>query len=413
MEISQLFSLCDKLDECIFIFDEDHQVIHQNAAASKIPLPEQRKLIDHIKTVPIHTAQSDELRLENHWIIQPFSLEHNSIFLCKTKQSPGDSASQLREEFLDRLHRGQNPFLAATLSLYHHLGWRWTAVAQLLDSHRINIPVISDKGKTSGPVMYSLEDTPCNLIHQAKQFIFFNDVANAFPNDKMLRDMGVQTYAGLIYKNRQNKAIGHVLAMHDSDDVDVNLCDHLLRTITHELSLYLELDSSQREIFKVRRLALTDHLTRLGNRSAFEHYAHHCLDAARDDQRIRAHLVMIDIDHFKQLNDQLGHDQGDIILQRFSDKLSTIGRIQDRAFRLGGDEFVVIFYDSNNLTEDMIREKIDVILHELQQKDALDLECSFGLASFKESHYNLEKLLKLADQRMYKNKQTRRTKQHS
>lgn len=96
--------------------------------------------------------------------------------------------------------------------------------------------------------------------------------------------------------------------------------------------------ASEREI---QRLALFDALTGLPNRAHFMQRMGQALAAAQR-QRQGGALLFIDLDNFKQLNDTLGHDQGDLLLKSVAQRLNTCVRAMDTVARLGGDEFVVL-----------------------------------------------------------------------
>ncbi|MBL9027569.1 MAG: diguanylate cyclase [Myxococcales bacterium] len=89
------------------------------------------------------------------------------------------------------------------------------------------------------------------------------------------------------------------------------------------------------------RLARIDPLTQLGNRQLFyERLREESSYAAR--HRASFALVVLDIDHFKALNDTLGHETGDRALRHFADTLAAVIRKEDSAFRYGGEEFVIL-----------------------------------------------------------------------
>lgn len=98
--------------------------------------------------------------------------------------------------------------------------------------------------------------------------------------------------------------------------------------------------------------ACTDHLTMLANRRAFDECLRRHLEAVRTS-RERAALILIDLDHFKRLNDLCGHTAGDQALQAVARVLSSQTRARaDRVFRIGGEEFAVV--TSHCLTRDQL-----------------------------------------------------------
>jgi diguanylate cyclase (GGDEF)-like protein/putative nucleotidyltransferase with HDIG domain len=91
---------------------------------------------------------------------------------------------------------------------------------------------------------------------------------------------------------------------------------------------------SARQVERLRELAELDPLTGLRNRRGFEHGLEH--------RRERLALVICDLDHFKRVNDTLGHPAGDAVLRRFADLLRACTREDDAAVRLGGEEFALV-----------------------------------------------------------------------
>lgn len=91
-------------------------------------------------------------------------------------------------------------------------------------------------------------------------------------------------------------------------------------------------------------LANHDSLTQLPNRRLFEDRLQHALQREARHKALAA-LFYLDIDHFKQINDQHGHEYGDILLRQFAGRLQASVRVSDTVARLGGDEFVVLMED--------------------------------------------------------------------
>ncbi|MEM8983174.1 MAG: GGDEF domain-containing protein [Pseudomonadota bacterium] len=89
---------------------------------------------------------------------------------------------------------------------------------------------------------------------------------------------------------------------------------------------------------QLREATLVDPLTKTGNRRAFTE----TLDTIIDDDEIAISLLMLDIDHFKRINDRHGHAIGDIVLQRVARSIETTMRASDRLYRIGGEEYVVL-----------------------------------------------------------------------
>lgn len=106
-----------------------------------------------------------------------------------------------------------------------------------------------------------------------------------------------------------------------------------------------------------RRLSLRDHLTGLGNRSYFDETLSSMKATAQREDRPFS-LLMLDLDNFKQVNDQHGHAEGDAVLKQFAKLLHEALRSNDYVFRFGGDEFVLLLAHSDSLNPGLVAQRI-------------------------------------------------------
>jgi diguanylate cyclase (GGDEF)-like protein len=149
--------------------------------------------------------------------------------------------------------------------------------------------------------------------------------------------------------------------------------------------------------------ALHDTLTGLPNRALFHDRVHQAIESARRAETNCAVMVM-DLDHFKEINDTLGHYHGDRLLQLVGQRLSSTLRAEDTVARLGGDEFAVMLpsvRDSDHALE--VAHKLLDSLRRSFEIDGLSLEvgASIGIACFPEHGEDGETLLQRADIAMY------------
>ncbi len=165
----------------------------------------------------------------------------------------------------------------------------------------------------------------------------------------------------------------------------------------------------------IKHLAFYDPLTQLPNRRLLLDRLHQALAASSRTGQMGA-LLFIDLDHFKALNDTLGHDYGDLLLQQVAERLMVCVRESDTVARMGGDEFVVML---ENLSEDtqeaadqaqIVGEKILAALNQTYWLASHPYHStpSIGIALFSEHWESVKKLLKQADQAMYAAKATGR-----
>ena len=128
---------------------------------------------------------------------------------------------------------------------------------------------------------------------------------------------------------------------------------------------------------KVKQFAMKDYLTSLGNRANYDDTLLRLISQAIRYQR-KFSLLMIDMDRFKQVNDQFGHCEGDKVLISCADTLLYCLRDTDFAFRFGGDEFCCLLADSDEPTNTLIAQRIQ---HEMQSNALLKeygVSCSIG-----------------------------------
>lgn len=153
---------------------------------------------------------------------------------------------------------------------------------------------------------------------------------------------------------------------------------------------------------KIKHMAFYDQLTGLPNRIMFENYFTFTL-AGEKHREQRLALIFIDLDQFKQVNDEMGHDVGDLLLKEVAMRIKTIMRESDLFARLGGDEFVALLTSVSRETITMVAERIieafscSFMIGEYE----LHVGASIGISVYPEDGRDLETLIKNADEAMY------------
>jgi len=174
----------------------------------------------------------------------------------------------------------------------------------------------------------------------------------------------------------------------------VNVHHTLSRTIR-------ELEASRRTLAEQ---ASTDALTGLRNRRSFYEHAAHCIARAQQ-YRYDVSVLLLDIDHFKKVNDSYGHHTGDVVLMQVADTLKRLVRLEDTAGRLGGEEFVVLLPETNRLGAAVLAERIRAAIEAMQVEVAgqtVPVTTSIGVATQNaENLMTIDQLLTTADRRLY------------
>jgi diguanylate cyclase (GGDEF)-like protein len=174
--------------------------------------------------------------------------------------------------------------------------------------------------------------------------------------------------------------------------------------------LLRKIERLEREVALARRFAYHDALTGLPNRSLM-------LDRLKQAvaQAIRQHkkvgVLLVDLDDFKKVNDELGHQAGDAILKSVAARLVSCIRVCDTACRYGGDEFVILLPEIASAEQlDRVKRKIREHLcrpHRLGRRNIV-VGGSIGSALFREDAVSCAQLIGIADAAMYRAKRASR-----
>ncbi|MBT3386965.1 MAG: bacteriohemerythrin [Desulfobacula sp.] len=172
-------------------------------------------------------------------------------------------------------------------------------------------------------------------------------------------------------------------------------------------SLEQKVRERTRELYEANKnlvkISLTDVLTELPNRRhAMQQLRKHWEESTKTDEPIS--LMMVDADHFKEVNDTYGHDAGDLVLCEVAKMLQDNVRTDDLVCRLGGDEFLIICPVTDRPGSLHIAEKVRSNISEMHVPTGNGFwrgSVSIGVASRKNSMDNFEALIKAADEGVY------------
>ena len=168
-------------------------------------------------------------------------------------------------------------------------------------------------------------------------------------------------------------------------------------------SVFHDITELRRKDEQIRHQAFHDALTGLPNRALMQDRLLHALERAKREAG-RLSVTFIDLDRFKAINDGLGHDVGDLLLQEVARRIKSRMRTADTVARLGGDEFVVLMEDLREVGDcaDLAQELIAEIARPMELSGhAVEISASMGMAFYPEDGSNPLELMKRADLAMY------------
>jgi len=226
----------------------------------------------------------------------------------------------------------------------------------------------------------------------------------------------------LHHKNPQTEAfirsVCHILASitrlsqyHQALEQHNTKLEAQVRKRTLELDQALQKQASQNDLLvetnkKLEYFATTDELTGLMNRRHFFEHADQEADRANRYKRSTV-LAMLDLDFFKEINDQYGHQAGDIVLSKIAQVLSTCIREHDTLGRVGGEEFAIIMPETEIEGGKEFCERMRLSISDtpiIFDDHEVSISASFGLTELLEGELNIGKAMSRADQALYDSK---------
>ncbi len=186
--------------------------------------------------------------------------------------------------------------------------------------------------------------------------------------------------------------------------------EQLVNERTQQLSqtvqdLHREINDRRQDQERIYWLAHYDALTGLPNRTLLAERSQHAIQAAQQSQSPLA-VIFLDLDHFKHVNDSLGHQVGDALLVAIARRLRSVVRDKDTVCRLGGDEFILLLPGANAQGAARVAQKLLEASRTSYQIDhhELTMAPSLGIALFPEDGADFDTLSQCADVAMYRAK---------
>ncbi|HEY9100548.1 sensor domain-containing diguanylate cyclase [Chitinimonas sp.] len=262
----------------------------------------------------------------------------------------------------------------------------------------------------AGGTETSREESYCSRAIQ-HDFLEIPDLANDAATAHMSlvrRDVGAQMYAGASLVTTDGYHIGTLCVLNTKTGVLSERQKHILRGLAGQVMSLIELRAHERSLQEALQraeyLAATDVLTGLANRRAlFEKLEHELARCRRYGTPLSA--VLIDLDHFKRVNDEHGHDAGDLVLRNVGQLITASIRSVDIAARYGGEELCVLLPQTAQqgalAFAEALRGKLAALQHELGST-TITVTASLGVASVDPAlDCDAAQLIKAADQALY------------
>jgi diguanylate cyclase (GGDEF)-like protein/PAS domain S-box-containing protein len=185
-----------------------------------------------------------------------------------------------------------------------------------------------------------------------------------------------------------------------------------LRTIANTLATALARLAGEE---RMRHEAVHDPLTGLANRTLLRDRLEHALARSERDEEMATGVLFVDLDNFKQVNDEYGHQQGDEVLVLVADVLRDFSRDIDAPARYGGEELAVVLPQTDAEGAAQLAERIREAVERLEVprvdgEGSLRLQASFGVAALPESAVDREGLIAAADAALYRAKRAGRNR---
>ncbi len=225
------------------------------------------------------------------------------------------------------------------------------------------------------------------------------------------RDLAEETVLPHFFEIGSVKDIPYQMVRKHGETLDVLISAKSVRDeqgqILYSMAAIVDITERKKAEQEVQHLAHYDPLTGQPNRLLLQERLQHALiRAQRDDNRVG--VLFVDLDHFKWVNDTLGHSTGDELLKKVAQKMQDCVRHGDTVARLGGDEFVIILYGFSS--DDELTHFAQRFLETLARPVSLDgievlNSASIGIAVYPLDGRDVETLLRNADAAMYSAKE--------
>ncbi len=242
------------------------------------------------------------------------------------------------------------------------------------------------------PDLSSLTFAPCRIFDDAYREIALNSIDSYSDSNREFAKIS-DLQRGLIEEREDNNLTQRFMEIQASLTREVERAGEIITMLTdriHELESKVSIDP----------------LTKVYNRRAMEHYLARFIEHNNGGNTLPMHLMMIDIDNFKSINDTYGHIAGDKILILLANLLKKTLRDSDKIFRYGGEEFIVALNRVSTGGVQVVAERINVLMRKnrLKYRDReFGVTLSLGVTMMQPGD-TIESLVERADRALYQAK---------
>jgi diguanylate cyclase (GGDEF)-like protein len=239
-------------------------------------------------------------------------------------------------------------------------------------------------GELVGNFQFELSASPSEKVLQLGDYAVARQLQREFPDNAILRELSAQSFVGAAIMDADKNAIGLIAVLDDKPMDQVKQMQEVVQIFVSRAATELHrLEAEER----IRKMAFEDYLTGLPNRSALTEHVHKLLQIP--DTATCGAFIQLDLDHFKTINDALGHDVGDEVLRNIGRRLRQNLGEDTLVGRIGGDEFALVLQhlgaEPDAYLERVIKQVITLMQQPVQVGDhLLDLGCTLGVVLFPE-----------------------------
>jgi diguanylate cyclase (GGDEF)-like protein/PAS domain S-box-containing protein len=381
--------------------------------------------------ISYYEAQSFRCLYANKLYAQTFGFDEHSVIGRTFAEIVGEAAAEVIQPYVDQVLREHKPAAYERelrtpegkrhwleVNLIPHLAADGTLLAAFvlvtdITKHRLAEQSVRESEERLGKFMQAsvegilfhkngyltdANEPLCQLVGYPLEEILGRHVFDFLPSDQIAKVSEVMEANG-------ETAYESVVMHRDGRRVPVEFIVRSIERHGERLRMSIVRDIRDRHAAQehIRRLAHNDSLTGLPNRlSLMEHLGHMIAAARRDDSQVA--LLFIDLDHFKRVNDSLGHLVGDTLLQTIARRITESLRGTDVVARFGGDEFIVL------LPRTLQRMDVEEVAHKLLARIEVPVNAdgrlisvtpSIGISMFPHDGETADDLIKHADTAMY------------